>query len=65
MENMETNISIKNLDLSSGAVDVLIDQNPQLEIEAALRAIAGAFGRLDPPPGPTVTPVTILTRENC
>ncbi|HMQ41524.1 MAG TPA: LacI family DNA-binding transcriptional regulator [Paracoccus sp. (in: a-proteobacteria)] len=51
--------------LESGAVDVLIDQNPQLEIEAALRAIAGAFGRLDPPPGPTVTPVTILTRENC
>lgn len=50
--------------LESGAVDVLIDQNPQLEIEAALRAIAGAFGRLDPPPGQTVTPVTIFTREN-
>lgn len=51
--------------LESGAVDVLIDQNPTIEIGAALGAIAGAFGRLDPAPGQTVTPVTIFTRENC
>lgn len=51
--------------LEAGAIDMLIDQNPRLEVEAAVKAIAGAFGRLDPPPGQTITPVTIFTRENC
>ncbi|SIS99688.1 LacI family DNA-binding transcriptional regulator [Paracoccus saliphilus] len=51
--------------LETGAIDLLIDQNPRLEVEAAVRAIAGAFGRLEPAPGQTITPVAIFTRENC
>ena len=43
----------------------VIDQNPHLEIEAALRAIAAAHGRIDAEPGPTITPLTIHMRENC
>lgn len=51
--------------LLSGGIDMLIDQDPMHEIEAAVRAVAGAFGRLEPPPGRTITPVRIFTRENC
>ncbi|NHF73462.1 LacI family DNA-binding transcriptional regulator [Paracoccus xiamenensis] len=51
--------------LQSGAIDAVIDQNPALEVEAALRAIAATHCRTDGEPGPAITPVTIYMRENC
>lgn len=51
--------------LRSGAIDAVIDQNPQIEIEAALRIIAAIHGRTDADTGPSITPLTIYLRENC
>lgn len=51
--------------LRSGAIDAVIDQNPRLEVSAALHQIAAFFRRADPGPAPSVTPVNIFTRENC
>lgn len=55
----------RRLLLESGAIDAVIDQNPRLEVETALRAIAAVHCRTDADPGPTITPVDIYMRENC
>ncbi|SCX85300.1 substrate-binding protein domain-containing protein [Paracoccus tibetensis] len=51
--------------LASGAIDALIDQDPALEIQTAIAAIARRHGRV--PDGPVVpfTPLRIVMRENC
>lgn len=51
--------------LLSGAIDAVIDQEPVLEVDVALRAIAGALGRLEPPLTETETPLRVYMRENC
>lgn len=51
--------------LIDGAIHAVIDQDPAHEIDMAIRAIAGAYRRLEPAPGMTVTPVKIHLRENC
>jgi len=51
--------------LRTGRIDAVIDQEPEMEIALALKVIAGAFGRLDPMPSSTETPLRIYLRENC
>lgn len=51
--------------LQSGAIDAVIDQNPQLEVDTALRVIAAFYCRTEAVAQPGVTPVNIFTRENC
>ncbi|MBC9245178.1 LacI family DNA-binding transcriptional regulator [Paracoccus sp. 11-3] len=51
--------------LQSGAIDAVIDQNPELEVETALRVIAAFYNRAEGDGIPAITPVNIYTRENC
>ncbi|MFV0385790.1 LacI family DNA-binding transcriptional regulator [Paracoccus sp. (in: a-proteobacteria)] len=51
--------------LRAGAIDAVIDQNPRLEVETALREIAAVYRRTDADSLPKVTPVDIFMRENC
>ena len=51
--------------LRAGAIDAIIDQNPELELRIALEALAERFGRLETGPETTITPVCIHTCENC
>lgn len=55
----------RRLLLQSGAIDAVIDQNPQLEVDTALRTIAAFYNRAEVGQFPTITPVNIYTRENC
>ncbi|CAM4304776.1 LacI family DNA-binding transcriptional regulator [Palleronia rufa] len=51
--------------LRAGAIDAIIDQNPDLELRISVEALAERFGRLETGPMTTITPVRIHTRENC
>ena len=51
--------------LRTGAIDAIIDQNPDLELRIAVEALAERFGRLETGHETTITPVRIHTRENC
>ncbi len=51
--------------LREGLIDVIIDQDPMLEVRTAVEALAGYFGRSDEPPSSLITPIHIHTIENC
>lgn len=51
--------------LCRGVVDAVIDQNPDLEMDIAIKAIASACGRLEAPLSDTMTPVRVYLRDNC
>lgn len=51
--------------LQRGAIDAVIDQNPRLEIETAIKVIAQAYQRLERKVSATLTPVGVYLRENC
>ena len=51
--------------LQTGAIDAIIDQNPELEAQTAVEFMARHFGRLEAVPRPLTTPVTLFFRENC
>lgn len=51
--------------LKAGVIDAIIDQDPAREIRMAVAAIAARFGRTDPRPELTYTPVWIHMIENC
>jgi LacI family transcriptional regulator len=51
--------------LKGGAIDAIIDQNPDLEAMTAVEAIAAHFGRRSATPMSGVTPLQIYLRENC
>lgn len=51
--------------LASGAIDALIDQDPALEIQTAIAAIARRYGRALDEAAPPFTPLRIVMRENC
>jgi LacI family transcriptional regulator len=51
--------------LLAGIIDAVIDQNPELEVLAALEVLAHHFGRIEKPPTRLVTPFTLYFRENC
>jgi len=51
--------------LRNGAIDAVLDQNPPLVVRRAVETLAARFGRLDPGPDSTVTPVQIHMRETC
>ena len=50
--------------LREGFIDAIIDQDPELEVRTAVEVLAEHFGRLETPPGSTVTPVHIHMIEN-
>lgn len=50
--------------LQDGIIDAVLDQEPETEVDMALRVIAGMSGRLDSPPIDTETPVRIHLRES-
>lgn len=51
--------------LKSGAVDAIIDQNPEFEVQTAVELLAHHFGRLESAPSRLITPFTLFFRENC
>ncbi len=51
--------------LKAGAIDAIIDQNPDHEAQTAVEVLAHAFGRLEAAPAPLTTPFTLFFRENC
>ena len=51
--------------LKAGAIDAIIDQNPELEAQTAVEWLAHHFGRLETAPTRLTTPFTIFFRENC
>jgi LacI family transcriptional regulator len=50
--------------LKSGALDAIIDQNPELEAMTAVGLIAQHFGRREAPPGMGTIPLSIYLSEN-
>lgn len=51
--------------LIDGVIDIVIDQNPTLEVATAMTLIASHFGRSDVMTINQTTPINIYTRENC
>ena len=51
--------------LRQGLIDVIIDQNPELEVRRTVEYLAHFFGRRDEAPGSMITPISIHMRENC
>lgn len=51
--------------LQSGLIDVIIDQNPELEVSVVVEYLAHFFRRIDTPPPSLLTPISIHMRENC
>jgi LacI family transcriptional regulator len=51
--------------LKTGAIDAIIDQNPEVEAQTAVEFMAHHFGRLEAVPRPLTTPLTLFFRENC
>jgi LacI family transcriptional regulator len=51
--------------LKGGAIDTIIDQNPELEAQTAVEVLAHHFGRLESAPKQTATPPTLFLRESC
>jgi len=50
--------------LRSGAIDAIIDQNPEFEAQTAVELLAHHFGRLESAPSQLTTPFTLFFREN-
>jgi LacI family transcriptional regulator len=50
--------------LQDGVLDVVIDQNPELEVMTAVGTLAQLFGRRETLPGPAITPANIFIRES-
>ncbi|MHC2302053.1 LacI family DNA-binding transcriptional regulator [Rhizobium mongolense] len=51
--------------LREGLIDAIIDQDPALEVRAAVEALAAHFGRNDDPPACLTTSIHIHMIENC
>jgi LacI family transcriptional regulator len=51
--------------LKTGAIDAIIDQNPEVQAQTAVEFMAHHFGRLEAAPRPLTTPLTLFFRENC
>jgi LacI family transcriptional regulator len=51
--------------LKAGAIDAVIDQNPDHEALTAIEVLAHRFGRLEAAPAELTTPFTLYFRENC
>jgi hypothetical protein len=57
--------SARRILLKTGAIDAIIDKNPELEAQTAVEFMAHHFGRLEAVPRPLTTPLTLFFRENC
>ncbi|MBB4273453.1 LacI family DNA-binding transcriptional regulator [Rhizobium mongolense] len=51
--------------MREGLIDAIIDQDPALEVRAAVEALAAHFGRKDDPPACLTTSIHIHMIENC
>ncbi|TCU29451.1 hypothetical protein EV130_102634 [Rhizobium azibense] len=51
--------------MREGSIDAIIDQDPALEVRAAVEALAAHFGRNDDPPACLTTSIHIHMIENC
>lgn len=51
--------------LKQGAIDAVIDQNPELEAMTAVRVLAKHFERISEMPASTRTAINIFMQENC
>lgn len=51
--------------LKEGAIDAVIDQNPEHEAMTAVRALANHFGRMTKDTDAIRTEIRIFMRENC
>ncbi|MFJ1311465.1 LacI family DNA-binding transcriptional regulator [Agrobacterium sp. P15N1-A] len=51
--------------LREGLIDVVIDQDPSLEVRTTVDVLAAYFGRTDQPPASLITPIHIHMVENC
>lgn len=51
--------------LREGLIDVVIDQDPSLEVRTIVEVLAAYFGRTDQSPASLITPIHIHMIENC